>query len=482
MNRLFPLFFVCTFLFGKGQSIQYGTLGGGIDNWTYNAVTELYYDTLTKKLYAGGLFCLAEGKSVWGAAVWDGTKWDSLQGGFSQFRGQVAPANAQAIQIWKIIGYKGKIYFLGNFDWVNGKSQSRLGIWNGTTWEYPLPYSFSAGNYIKDMTVYNNELYACGMFTAIGTTTCNYIAKFDGINWQSVGNMKKYFGENSPTQMNAIEVFNNEVYVGGYFSDSVHANNRHIAKFDGANWVNVGSGVRQGGACGVYSLKSYNKKLYVGGYFNETNEIPGEGLVAWNGSSYERATAYNLDNYGVVTKFRVYKDRLVVLGNFQHYGLYDAHEILVIDTTQQCSITGIASTFTTSTFWSFESIESMGDTLIVGGQFNSIGAGTVAKNIATIVNYESNANCTLVGLEKNTIDDLQVRIYPNPVQHYLTLELKDSGVKTSLTAYNSLGEVLYYSESIDQTKKIDLSVWNPGIYFFQLRNSFTHRAFKIVKE
>lgn len=478
---LFYIYLLAPFIV-MGQAIQFGTLGGGFSNQTYNAVRALYYDTLTGKLYAGGQFNLTEGKPVWGAAVWNGSNWDSLTGGLTKFPHQPVTINTAGPVVWRIIGYKGKIYYLGGFDWVNGKNQYNMGVWNGSNWDYPLLQPLSANNIIYDMKVHNGILYACGDFTAIGSIACNYVARFDGVNWQPIGDFSKFhLSGHPPAQMNAIEIYNNEVYVGGAFDDTMGVV-RNIAKFDGTNWVNVGSGIQQGGINSVFALKTYNNKLYIGGYFSKTIEIPSPGLITWDGNSYGRATSMDLDHSGNVNNFIIHKGKLVVSGNFTSQGSQEALYLLFIDTTGQCSIRNMQPTFSDHGFCVWTSVASMGDTLVIGGQFNYIDT-IPAKNIATIVNYENSTNCVYTGIGEIIDDNIQLKIYPNPTSEYLTLELNGIDLKrTTLNISNTLGQIIYSKINLDQKEKIDLGHLEAGVYFLKFQGPEEHRIFKMIKE
>lgn len=464
--------------FFLGQVTHFGTLGNGFSNSTFNAVRALYYDTLTKKLYAGGQFNVAEGKTVWGAAVWNGSSWDSLRGGLTQFPQQSVTVNSAGPVVWKITGYKGKIYYLGGFDWVNGKNQYNMGVWNGSNWDYPLTNPISSNSAIYDMTVYNDMLYACGDFTAIGNVACNYVAKFDGTSWQAVGDFSKFHLQgHAPAQMNAIEVYNNEIYVGGAFDDSSGVPH-NIAKYDGTKWVSVGTGIRQGGVISISALQSYNHKLYIGGTFSKTYEIPGGNLIAWNGSDFESVIPYPINSY--VNSFIINKNKLVVLGQFTTLGENEAMCLLVLDSSSQCSLRGMSSTFSNYCVWS--SIASMNDTIVIGGQFNFIDT-IPAKNIATIIDYEEKTNCFYTHISEHRIGSSSVKIFPNPTKDQIAIEFTE--IETAnfhLELTGILGQTLFTKKELQLKESIDLRFLPAGIYYLKIQNISSQKVFKIVKE
>jgi hypothetical protein len=480
-KRLVYFYLLASFL-GMGQAIKFGRLGTGFNNDYVTPVRALFYDTLDKKLYAGGQFTKADGKTVWGAAVWYNNSWDSLRGGLAQFR-QQSPGPSEGSYsswAWKIIRYKNKIYYAGPINWVNGKNQYNLGVWNGSDWDYPI--SEPPNGEIFDLKVDNNILYACGMFTKFGNTTCNYVAKFDGASWQPVGDFSKYFKSvQPPATMQAIEIYENEIYVGGEFDDST-GTTRNIAKFDGTNWVNVGTGIQQGGVNCVFALQEFNNKLYIGGRFGKTQDIPGNSFVLWDGNNYKQISSSGLSDGDYITAFKKHKDKLFVTGKFLKYGPFTAIGLFYIDSLQQCAITGLQSTYENpeNTYW--EPIEFMGDSLILGGLFKYL--DTVrANSIGVITNYDSSPNCLTTNLQENYLAKSLINVFPNPVTNKLNVEFNFVVPEVSnLLIYNYQGEVVYRLDKIQQKQEIDFSYLSHGIYLLKIYGISLQQVIKIVKE
>jgi hypothetical protein len=463
-----------------GQGIQFGTLGAGFNNGSYNPVRALFYDTLDKKLYAGGQFALADGKTVWGAAVWYNNHWDSLRGGFTQFPQIPASQSDGNTYIWKITRFQNKIYFVGGIVWVNGKNQYHMGVWNGSNWDYPIAEPPNAQ--ILDLKVHNGNLYACGDFTKFGNTTCNYVAKYDGNTWKPVGDFTKYYKTyGPPARMQCLEFFNNELYVGGYFSDST-GTSRNLAKFDGTNWVNVGTGIRQGGVNGIQALQTFNSKLYIGGYFSRTNEIPGSGLVVWNGNTYEGISDLDLldSGNGYVTQFTPHKNKLFVSGAFTKMGSLPVTGFFYLENDRQCAFKGMESTLENpeNVFW--EPMVFMSDSLVLGGLFKHFDTVS-ANNIVVMTNYESNSSCVSTNISENIFGNATVRIYPNPVEAMLNIEFESIEYKKlKLSVSNSVGEIVYSSFDLKRKQEIDLSFLTQGIYFLKMQINSSQKTFKII--
>ncbi len=110
------------------------------------------------------------------------------------------------------------------------------------------------------------NLYAGGDFLGAGSCVgCNYIARWDGNEWQPLGN-----GVNN--MVFALTLVGSDLYVGGDFNglcnnadcSATAANGvNRLARWDGANWHALGFGVNNL----VRSLSSDGTNLYAGGSF-----------------------------------------------------------------------------------------------------------------------------------------------------------------------------------------------------------------------
>src|ERR1041385_6183779 len=80
------------------------------------------------------------------------------------------------------------------------------------------------------MAVYNDELYVGGYFGTAGGKPARNIAKWDGIRWDTVG-------AGFDDAVEPVIVYNNELYAGGHFDSSGHTVVNHIAKWNGSKWI-----------------------------------------------------------------------------------------------------------------------------------------------------------------------------------------------------------------------------------------------------
>lgn len=119
-----------------------------------------------------------------------------------------------------------------------------------------------SGSVIHAMEFYNDTLYVGGNFnTAPCVDAFKSFGKWNGTN--TLLPVAPVFTQ-APTIIDALAVFQNELYIGGWFlQQDGHAGN-FIMKYDGQQFTSVGGGVNER----VTALKVYNGELYVGGYFS----------------------------------------------------------------------------------------------------------------------------------------------------------------------------------------------------------------------
>ena len=118
--------------------------------------------------------------------------------------------------------------------------------------------------YIFDLTVYNGELIAGGIFTTAGGIETNYIARWDGTSWSPLAS-----GMNN--RVISVSEYNGELIAGGYFTTAGGTAANYIARWDGTTWSPLASGMGGPSSPSPYSpvlaLTEYSSELIAGGEF-----------------------------------------------------------------------------------------------------------------------------------------------------------------------------------------------------------------------
>ena len=190
------------------------------------------------------------------------------------------------------------LYAGGGFTTLGGAANG-IAKRDGSTWT-PLGSGMSSpvgsSCSVHALTVHDDgggmALYAGGFFESAGGLVVNNIAKWDGASWIPLGS-----GISGPpiSSVSALAVFDDgsgpALYAGGTFTTAggVAANN--IARWDGSSWAPLGSGVDgpfsspKVDALTVFDDGS-GPALYVAGYFTTAGGMAASNIAKWDGSSW----------------------------------------------------------------------------------------------------------------------------------------------------------------------------------------------------
>jgi len=271
----------------KWNGSSWSAVGGGIAQTLPQAegvgALRVYDDGSGPALYAGGLFSMAGGVSAIDIAKWNGSTWSALGNGVLG-----AHAGVTALQVYDD-GSGPALYAGGGFTSpFNG-----IAKWNGASWA-PLgsgivPVNFSA---VSSLETYGDStglaLYVGGTFTVAGGIGANHVARWNGASWSSLGS-----GLNGAAY--ALRTFDDgsgpALFAGGSFNGAGSVTASNIAKWDGASWSPVGGGTSSGPNDFVDALASFNDghdtapDLYAGGTFSRAGGSPSGFIAEWHGCS-----------------------------------------------------------------------------------------------------------------------------------------------------------------------------------------------------
>ena len=317
-------------------------VGGGVNSLVYG----LGFNN--NDLYVGGLFSQAASTPASGVAKWDGAKWSALGAGltggsaaansFASLNGLVCVAGAftnaggvtatnfatwngstwSAAGDLNAVGYRavasgGKLYVGGQFTIAGGLWVGEIASWDGAHWSALGTYGRQNGiqSTVSALATDGTNLYAGGYFTYAGRTNANYIARFDGTNWQPVG-----AGMND--RVDALAVTNNLVYAGGYFTGTKDGHSLpYLGCWNGANWNSLGSA---GGL--VYALAVGPNGLYAAGTYYTGNAYGSPFFNRWDGSAWNNMLVFAPDTtlFAVPLSDPVGYDAIAIQGNNVYLG------------------------------------------------------------------------------------------------------------------------------------------------------------------
>jgi len=279
----------------KWDGESWSPLGLGMSG-TYAAVSDLavFDDGSGPALYAGGGFYFADGEEVAYVARWDGRSWSALGSGMSQLGGYFP--FVYALEVFDD-GSGPALYAGGGFTIAGGVTALRIAKWDGTSWS-PVGGGMTGTGplAVVDLAVFDDgdgpALYAGGEFKSAGGVTVNGIARWDGTSWSALGS-----GVSDPglATVKALGVFDDgggaALYAGGDFTAAGGTPASRIAKWSGTSWSALGSGVSGGtnpqsvNALAVFDDGS-GPALYAGGTFGIAGGVAASRIAKWDGAAW----------------------------------------------------------------------------------------------------------------------------------------------------------------------------------------------------
>jgi hypothetical protein len=224
-------------------------------------------------------------------------------------------------------------------------------------------------SWVKVLAVYDGDLIAGGRFTLAGPTWANYIARWDGAAWHPLGSGVQD-AESGPA-VEALAIYRGDLIAAGTFhraGNDPYANN--VARWNGVAWSRVGTGL-VGDYETVHDLVIYDGALVAGGDFLRAGSATMNRIARWDGNLW-RALGSGMDE--AVYALAVFNGDLIAGGRFTMAGGAEANYVARWDGTSWSSLgSGVNSTVSALTVH--------GGELIVGGSFSEAG-GLPAAHVA----------------------------------------------------------------------------------------------------
>jgi hypothetical protein len=302
-----------------------------------------------------------EGSSVVGYRYRDATnKWSIVsEGGDLSWFNLPGTADAHA-SIAATAVFNGDLYVGGDFTSIGGVSANYIAKWDGSKWS-SLGMGLSAP--VSSLAVMGASLYVGGSFSTAGQLEANRIARWDGNSWSA---MTQGFVNGVNNNVTALAVKGRTLYVGGYFSNAGGAVARHIARWNGV-WSKLGEGLDGP----VFALSFEGSHLVVGGKFNRAGGVVASNIAKFDGASWSNL-GDGLDDS--VHAIATIGNDLFAAGDFRNSGGVPARHIAKWDGVSWSGLgKGVNSSVT--------SLIPVDGDLYVGGSFRGAG-GTAAREIA----------------------------------------------------------------------------------------------------
>ncbi len=264
-------------------------VGGGFDSAV--EVLHVHDDGFGPALYAGGSFGTADGLAAARIARWDGVSWTAVGGGVSFTVGVTEP-DGSFIQVLESFdhGFGPRLYAAGAFGQAGGQAAQWIARWDGVEWQ-ALPGSLSGGVYA--MAVHDEgsgpALYLGGFFRRVDfpedpSIDLERVARFDGTTWSPLGQ-----GVDNGVFALASAIFDGEpeLIAGGEFREAGGDEANYIARWSAGEWRGLRDGVNDYvNALVVYddgALLDGEPAVIAAGLFDQADGSRADRIARWNG-------------------------------------------------------------------------------------------------------------------------------------------------------------------------------------------------------
>jgi hypothetical protein len=161
-------------------------------------------------------------------------------------------------------------------------------------WDEPFGIAGANGT-VYTLVMDGDFLYAGGKFTGLGGehgyggVACYRIGRWDGQTWQALGPGPGIPGivDNENSSISGILVYDGIVYVGGYIPPSSGIPWNHVARWDGSQWSQLGSGLADLITTPpVGDIVEFQGDVYFSGGFREAGGKSVYSIARWDGSQW----------------------------------------------------------------------------------------------------------------------------------------------------------------------------------------------------
>lgn len=419
-----------------------------------------YEDTTTGKFYVTGTYSQISSNDYRGIATWSGTSWDSLGCGIDDTVATF-PGNMHSV-----VRFGNDIVIGGAFRTAGTITSNFMARWNGTQWN--SNFGGQPSDVVDGMLIHNGELYINGVFDSIGLIPTHGVAKWNGSAWESIyGN---YDFNNAQDGIRKMIFYHGNLYVSGMFRDPWGTLCR-LAKWNGSSWQFMVSEV-QGTVAYIEDMVVYNDELYIGGAFYTSAGNIATCIMRWNDTLWRdvggSVTVMNV-LYPSVKDICIYNGKLYCVGNFERMGGIDARGIASWDGVDWC---GYNTSFdlTPGQFVGAGCIGFYNDTMYIGGGFRWVDGDSIPFLAKWIGGSFIDTCGNLTGLVNHASIETEVTVYPNPSNSVTTFQFSGNAVERDISITDIWGRILWQEHFIDQKLNFPSSQYPGGIYFYHIRD------------
>lgn len=370
--------------------------GGGLANATYPGIEaiERFDDGSGEALYVAGSFTGAGDTYADSITRFDGATWTNL--------GPVL-GSLHALAIYDDDGSGPKLYAGGQYSAIGTATLRSLACFDGSTWSFPptvssLRLKTNVTQVVQALLVHDDgngpALYVAGALTFVdgALTHTTHVARRRAGAWTLLTVGTPVFGTQALTLATHDDGNGAALYLGGAnlpLASGLHS----IAKWDGATWAPLGSGlVHPFGIADVHALTSFDDgtgpALYAGGSFVVAGGAPASNVARWKDGAWSAlgtGTDRRVQSLAVFDEGTGRGPELVAGGQFFSAGGVATRAIARWDGASWSAVDGgMDDELVTNNVRVLRAFEDAGGrSLYAGGVFHAAGA-TASQNLARL--------------------------------------------------------------------------------------------------
>lgn len=245
-------------------------------NWSFP------YGCTALTTFHGELIAAGGGGSMAPANVvrWDGTQWTQMGDAFTGYIGSPSPIPEYTTLVRALVVYNGELIAGGDFYKVGATICNGVARWDGSQWQ---PLGEGLQDAVAALTVHDGRLIAGGgLLVRVGWIGIgSNVAWWDGSRWQPIGGTENPGGYLAKW-VSALTVYNGDLIAGGDFVTVGGRTVNRIARWDGSLWQPLGSGMDNS----VLALTVYDGDLIAGGRFTTAGGVPCGNTARWEGTQW----------------------------------------------------------------------------------------------------------------------------------------------------------------------------------------------------
>lgn len=311
-------------------------------------------------------------------ARWNGSRWEGIgSNGAGESAFECDSNDCYFYDL--VVASNDDVYVSGSFTLAGQSGRRSIAKWNGTSWSAVGSNTFNVWSMTLDS---ESQLVVTGDFVDLaGIAEADYVAKWNGSTWSAIGSNGAGNGFLNSTGYSITAGSNSSLYVSGEFTDVAGiVGNNYIAKWNGSNWEALGEHVIDGdqifllASSLIVDSTSGTDVLYAAGYLSWDNHdyLP---VARWDGTSWSALEGDSpLDGYVNGLAFAP-TGALVAVGQFGLRNESSSMGIAFWDGKGWRSLGSSDSYMTTV-------VVTDDGRLIVGGSFDNLGDSPTADGLA----------------------------------------------------------------------------------------------------